>query len=104
VKVSDARRWRKANGFVKLPRRGAGDHERFERPDGTRVGLDGRAREVSRHIERTIAHALGISQREFRTAVSEGRTLLRSGCPTLAPSEFDHRTDQLTYAPPTCGT
>ncbi len=75
VSVRQTQDWLRRNGFVKLPGRGKGDHERYERGDGTQIGLDGTAREVSRLIERTVAKALGVSQREFRTAVSEGRSL-----------------------------
>ncbi|QYG93438.1 hypothetical protein HC251_14070 [Iamia sp. SCSIO 61187] len=75
VSVRQARKWLKDNGFAELPGRGKGDHERYERSDGLQVGLDGGARELSRNIERTIAKALGVSQRELRLAVSEGRPL-----------------------------
>lgn len=75
VSVLKTEKWLLKNGFTKLPGRGKGDHERFERVDGLQVGLDGGARELSRTIERSIAQQLGVSQREFRTAVSEGRSL-----------------------------
>lgn len=75
VSVRETQRWLKKNGFTKLPDRGKGDHERYERADGTQVGLDAGGREVSRHIERTIAQALGVSQHDFRTAVRERQTL-----------------------------
>lgn len=75
VSVRQTKEWLRRNGFVKLPGRGKGDHERYERGDGTQIGLDGSARELSRQIERTVAKALGVSQRDFRTAVSEGRSL-----------------------------
>lgn len=75
VSVRQTQEWLRRNGFVKLPGRGKGDHERYERGAGTQIGLDGTARELSRQIERTLARALGVSQREFRTAVSEGRSL-----------------------------
>lgn len=75
VSVLKTEKWLVKNGFTKLSGRGKGDHERYERPDGLQVGLDGGARELSRTIERSIAQQLGVSQREFRTAVSEGRPL-----------------------------
>jgi hypothetical protein len=73
VSVRQTQEWLRRNGFAILPGRGKGDHERYERADGMQIGLDGGARELSRQIERTIARALNVSQREFRTAVSEGR-------------------------------
>jgi predicted RNA binding protein YcfA (HicA-like mRNA interferase family) len=75
VSVLKTEKWLLKNGFSKLPGRGKGDHERYERPDGLQVGLDRGALELSRNIERSIAQQLGVSQREFRTAVSEGRRL-----------------------------
>lgn len=75
VSVLKTEKWLLKNGFTKLAGRGKGDHERFERADGVQVGLDGGARELSRTIERSIAQTLGVSQRELRTAVSEGRPL-----------------------------
>lgn len=75
VSVLKTEKWLLKNGFSKLDGRGKGDHERYERPDGLQVGLDRGARELSRNIERSIAQQLGVSQREFRTAVSEGRPL-----------------------------
>lgn len=75
VSVRQTQEWLRRNGFVKLPDRGKGDHERYERPGVVQVGLDGGARELSRTIERTLAQAMGVSQREFRTAVSQGDLL-----------------------------
>ena len=76
VPVREVERWLVRHGaFRELPGRGKGDHRRYERHDGLQVGLDGGARELSRTIERSIAKSLGVSQREFRTAVAEGRPL-----------------------------
>jgi hypothetical protein len=75
VSVRQTRQWLRINGFVKLADRGKGDHERYERADGTAVGLDGRARDLSRTVENAIAKTLGLSQHELRAAVNQGHRL-----------------------------
>lgn len=79
VSVKKTESWLTKNGFARLPDRGKGDHEMWQHHDGRVVGLDSGAREVTRKLERTIAKSLGLSQRQFRVAVSEGRAHLVPG-------------------------
>ena len=70
VKVTDTRKWlTKVAGFTLVST--SGDHEKYVR-GGTHVTLDGTARELSFTVERSVAHALGVSQRRLREAVSQG--------------------------------
>ena len=52
-KIRDLTRDLRDAGFVPLPNRGKGDHERWEHPQvpGTQVGLDGRGGDDAKHYQ-----------------------------------------------------